>query len=143
MQLFIYFSFGKLMSQHSLLNHLCHSVCARLCNNDVFLSFSSCPSQWTGNRCQEQSFTPTTSVIPDSKLGNWMGKCLCSCLNINVLFYFFPCMQIINNIYLIHTICVILNSAAVSVGLSVTVILVVIATGVILFWLFQKRHSQK
>ncbi|XP_039549254.1 MAM and LDL-receptor class A domain-containing protein 1 isoform X2 [Pimephales promelas] len=59
-----------------------------------------CPSQWTGNRCQQKSITPTTSVIPDSKL-------------------------------------------AVSVGLSVTVILVVIATGVILFWLFQKRHSQK
>ncbi|KAK7176201.1 hypothetical protein R3I93_000462 [Phoxinus phoxinus] len=63
-----------------------------------------CPSQWTGNRCQEKSFTPTTSVIPESKLRNWMS---------------------------------------VSVGLSVTVILVVIATGVILFWLFQKRHSQK
>lgn len=47
-------------------------------------------------------------------------------------------------IYTIYTIKhVILNYAAVSIGLSVAVILVVIASGVILFWLFQKRHSQK
>lgn len=47
-------------------------------------------------------------------------------------------------IYTKYTIiCVILNYAAVSVGLSVAVILGVIASGVVLFWLFQKRHSQK
>lgn len=49
-------------------------VCVCLCNNNDFLSFSSCPSQWTGNRCQEKTFTPTTPVIPNSKLDNWMGE---------------------------------------------------------------------
>ncbi len=40
--LFIYFSFGKLRSQHSLMNYLCHSksVCACFCNYDVFLCLS-------------------------------------------------------------------------------------------------------
>lgn len=69
------------------------SVCVFLQLLCFSLSYSSCPSQWTGNRChiKEKPFFTTASatpMIPDSKLGNWIGEYICTCcyLNRDVLF---------------------------------------------------------